>query len=102
MMLTTLGSIATHQAAPTENSMRKIHQFFDYAATHKDAIITLSGSDMVLVGHSDASYLSESKAHSWAGGHYFLSNNSTNPPNNGSVLTVTHMIKAVMSSSDKA
>ena len=57
---------------------------------------------MVLVGHIDASYLSESKARSRAGGHFFLSKNSEDPPNNGSVLTVTKIIKHVMSSAAEA
>ena len=101
-ILTALGSITTQQVAPTENTMRKIHQFLDYAATHPDAIIPFSASDMVLAGHSEASYLSETKARSRASSHFFLSNNSTDPPNNGSVLTVAQIIKAVMSSVAKA
>ena len=36
--------------------------FMDYAATHQDSIITYRASDMVLIVHSDASYLSEPKA----------------------------------------
>ncbi len=52
---------------------------------------------MVLAGHSNASYLSESKARSWTGGHFFMSNNTANPPNNGAILTIAQIIKAVMS-----
>ena len=61
----------------------------DYAATRLDAIITFSARNILLAGHSNASYLSESKACRRVGGHFFLSNNSTKPLNNGSVLTVT-------------
>ena len=57
---------------------------------------------MVLVGHSDASYLSETKARSRAGGHFFMSNDSADPPNNGAVLTVAQIIKNVMSSAAEA
>jgi hypothetical protein len=57
---------------------------------------------MVLAGHSDASYLSESKARSRAGGHFFLASNSPYPDNNGAVLTVAKIIKAVMSSAAEA
>jgi hypothetical protein len=42
---------------------------------------------MVLAGHSNALYLSESKACSHAGGHFFMSSNSAKPPNNGAILT---------------
>jgi len=82
--------------------MQKVKQFLDYAATHPDAIITYRASDMVLVGHSDASYLSETKARSRAGEHFFMSNDSTDPPNNGAVVTIAQIIKNVMSSPAEA
>jgi hypothetical protein len=75
-----------------------VHQFLDYAATHPDAIITYQTSNMVLAGHSNASYLSETNACSQAEGHLFMSNNNALPPNNGAVLTIAQIIKAVMSS----
>jgi hypothetical protein len=96
-MLAALGSIATQQANPTKNTMKKVRQFLDYASTHPDAIVTYHASDMVLAGHSDASYLFKSKAHSRAGGHFFMSNNTAKPPNNGAILTIPQIIKAVMS-----
>jgi hypothetical protein len=40
--------------------------------THPDAIIWHRASDMILNVHSDASYLSAPKAHSRAGGYFFL------------------------------
>ena len=76
--------------------------FMDYAATHQDAIITYRASDMVLVVHSDASYLSEPKARSRAGGHFFLSSDTKDSTNNGAVLNIAQLIKAVMSSAAEA
>jgi hypothetical protein len=64
--------IASKQAAPTENRMKHVNQFLDYMWTHPDAIIWYRASDMVLNVHSDASYLSAPKAHSRAGGYFFL------------------------------
>ena len=61
-MLPALGTLATQQASPTENTMIKIKQFLDYAATHPDAIVTYKASDMVLAGHSNVSYLLKSNA----------------------------------------
>jgi hypothetical protein len=101
-MLPALGSLATQQANPTQNTKKLTHQLLDYAATHPDAIITYRASDMVLAGHSDASYLSETKARSRAGGHFFMSNNDTIPSNNGAILTISQIIKAVMSSAAEA
>jgi hypothetical protein len=59
-------------------------------------------SNMVTAGHSNALYLSESNAHSRAGGHFFMSNNTAKPPNNGAILTIAQIIKAAMSSSVEA
>ena len=53
---------------------------------------------MKLAVHSNASYLSKPKARSRAGGHFFLSSDSTIPPNNGAILNVEHIIRHVMSS----
>ena len=52
--------------------------------------------------HSDASHLSETKARSRAGGHFFLSENEEYPANNGAVLTIAQIIKVVMSSAAEA
>ena len=101
-MLTALGTIATKQSTPTQNTMQNVHQLLDYAATHPDAIIAFHASDMVLTGQSDAYYLLESKACSRIGGHFPLSNTSSDLPNNGAVLTVDQIIKAVKSSAAEA
>ncbi len=57
---------------------------------------------MVLAGHSNASYLSETNARSRAGGHFFMSNNEAIPSNNGAILMILQIIKAVMSSAVEA
>ena len=74
----------------------------DYAASHPDAILTYRERDMVLAVHSDTSYLSEPKARSRAGGHFFLSDHSENPPNNGAVLNISQIIKNVLTSAADA
>ena len=57
---------------------------------------------MKLAAHSDASYLSEPKARSRAGGHLPPSSDSTIPQKNGSVFNIDHIIKHVMSSAIEA
>ena len=101
-MLPALSSISTQQANPTKHTMAKVNQFLDYSSTHPHATITYQSSDMVLVVHSDASYLSELKARSRAGGHFFMSSDTNNPPNNGAIMTIAQIIKAVMSSAEEA
>ena len=101
-MLVALSAIAAEQGAPTENTLQKVHQFLDYAATHPEAAVTYKASDMVLAIHSDALYLSEPKARSRAGGHFFMANDDEDPRNNGAVLNISKVIKAVMSSAAEA
>jgi hypothetical protein len=101
-MLTALSAIASAQAKPTEETMTHCKQFLDYAATHQDAILTYKSSNMVLVVHSDASYLNNPKAQSRAGGHFFLFLDTENPINNGAVLNIAQLIKAVTSSAAEA
>ena len=101
-MLVALSAIASEQAAPTEKTMKKTKQFLDYVASHPDAVLTFSASNMVINVHSDASYLTEIKAQSRAGGHFFLSDNSKDPTDNRAVLNVAQIIKNVMSSAEQA
>ena len=101
-MLVALSAITSEQARPTKTTMDKVNQFLDYAASQEIAVLTYEASDMVLAVHSDASYLSEPKARSRAGGHLFLSKDVEHPPNNGAVLNVAQIIKAVMTSAAEA
>ena len=50
-----LSSIASQQATPTADTLKKAKSLLDYAASHPDAIFTFKASDVILAGHSDAS-----------------------------------------------
>jgi hypothetical protein len=82
--------------------MEKCLQFLNYAATQDNAILTYKASDMILAIHSNASYLSEPKAQSQAGGHMFMAGDDEIPINNSAVLNILQMIKSVMSSAAEA
>jgi hypothetical protein len=101
-LLCPISAIASQSATPTKDTLARTKQLLDYLATQDEAIITYNASDMVLAVHSDASYLSEPKARSRAGGHFFLSNTAEIPPNNGAILNIAHVIKHVMSSATEA
>ena len=101
-MLTPLSALAAQQANPTTETMKRVKQFLDFAASQEPAVLTYRKSGMVLAVHSDAGYLNESKARSRAGGHHFLSENVENPPNNGAIHNLAEIIKAVMSSAAEA
>ena len=55
-----------------------------------------------VIVHADAVFLNESKAHSRAGAHIFLSENNPNPKLNDPVLTIAQIIKSVMASAAEA
>ena len=101
-LLCPISAIASQSSAPTEDTLEQTIQLLDYLATQEEAVLTFTAGDMVLAAHSDASYLSEPKARSRAGGHFFLSSNATIPQNNGAVLNIAHIIKHVMTSATEA
>jgi hypothetical protein len=101
-LLCPISAIASQSSKPTKDTMRLTLQLLNYLATQEDAVLSYHASNMVLAVHSNAIYLSEPKARSRAGGHFFLSSNTTVPPNNGSVLNIAHIIKNVMSLATKA
>ena len=74
----------------------------DYCATHPNAAVRFLASNMILALHSDASYLSEPDSKSRAAGHFFLSIKDNQDFKNGAVLTLSKIIKHVMSSVSEA
>jgi hypothetical protein len=71
-------------------------------ASQEEPILTYKALDMVLIVHSNASYLSKPKARSHVGGHMFMSTNTDIPNNNGAILNTSQIIRAVMSSTAEA
>ena len=101
-MLVALSALASEQASPTNNTMKKLFLFLDYAASKEETVVTYHASDMVLACYRDALYLSEPGARRRAGGNFFLSNDATMPANNGAVLNIVQTIKSVMTSAAEA
>ena len=58
-ILTALGSISAQQAKGTEKTYADTLWLLNYAATHPNATIKYTASDMILHIHSDASCLSK-------------------------------------------
>jgi hypothetical protein len=101
-LLPALSSLASQQANPTERTMELCQQFLDFMSCQEKAVLTYRASDMVLTIHSDASYLSEPKFCSRAGGHMFMAGHDKIPINNGAVLNISKIIWAVMPSAAEA
>jgi hypothetical protein len=101
-LLPALSSLASQQANPTQRTMALCKGFLDFMASQEEAVLTYRASDMILAIHSDASYLSEPKSRSRAGGHMFMAGREEIPSNNGAVLNISQIIRAVMSSAAEA
>jgi hypothetical protein len=104
-VLMALNSIAVEQTTATEKTMKKCHQLLDYLATNSEAKVRFYASAMVLNIHSDASYLSESKARSRTCGHYFMGWNPKNDEPiriNGAFFVNTTILRFVVASAAEA
>jgi hypothetical protein len=104
-MLVALSDLSSSQAKGREATNSAATQLLDYCATHSEASIRYCASKMALQIHSDASYLSLAKGCSSAGGQIYLVTtvNLTKPIlNNGPILTISVILKHVMSSAAKA
>ena len=101
-MAAALSTIASQQENGTEATLAACNQLLDYVGTHPDAVLKYMASDMIMAVHSDASYLSESKARSRSGGHFYLTNVDDEEFQNGAVLTLSSIIKHIMASASEA
>ena len=101
-MAATMSSIASRQSKGTEKLEEEVRQFLDYCATHPHAGVRFVTSDMLLAMHSDASYLSEPESKSRAAGHFYLGKLNDEDFDNGAILTLSKIIKHVMTSASEA
>jgi hypothetical protein len=101
-ILVGLSSLAAAQSKPTAHRLSLVKWLLDYAVTNPGTILTYKKSNMVLAVHSYASYLSKPSAQSRVGGHFFCSSNVQDPLDNGAILNISKILKAVMSSAAKA
>jgi hypothetical protein len=79
-----------------------MNQLLDYLATYPDDGTTYRASDMILCAHANAGFHNDSKGRSHASAHIFVSENNPFPKHNGPVLSISQIMKFVMSSAAKA
>ena len=103
-MLAPLNKLASRQARPTEQLLREVHHFLQYAATWPSAELVFVPSDMRLAIWSDASYLSESDSRSRAGGHHSLTTagDFTKAPLNGAIEVISTILPMVVAAASEA
>jgi hypothetical protein len=61
-LLCPISAIALQSSKPTEDTMQQTLQLLNYLAMQEDTVLSYHASNMVLVVHSNASYLSKPKA----------------------------------------
>ena len=102
-MLVALSAITADQSVPTKMTYEKTLFFLDYVVSHPDAILTFERSNMILAVHSDASYLTEPKSRSRAGGRFYMADGAEeDDPANGIVHNIAQVIRNVMTSAADA
>jgi hypothetical protein len=104
-MLVALGTLAAAQADGTTATMVALTHLLNYAATHPTITLRYHASDMILRVHSDASYLSETKARSRAGGFFYLGSHDDPDPilkPNGAIHVLSSIMRQILSSATEA
>jgi hypothetical protein len=101
-LLAALSTIATRQAKGTRAIANACHWLLNYVTMHPNAGLRYHACNMILAVHMDASYLSETGGRSRATGHFYLTNQNDKDFNNRAVLTLSSIIKHVMSSTSEA
>jgi hypothetical protein len=100
-----LSSIAVEQTKATEKTLGRCLQLLDYLASNSEAKVRYHASDMIMNIHSDASYLSETKARSRACGHFFMGwmpKNGEPIKLNGAFYVNTTILRFVVASAAEA
>ena len=104
-ILPALSSIASEQTCATEKTERKVLKLLNYLATHPTVKVRFHASDMILNIHSDASYLSETRARSRLSGYFFLGSKIAKGEKikmNGNIFVSCGILKIVVCSAAEA
>jgi hypothetical protein len=105
-MLTAISALASQQstATATDDTNLKLLQLLKYAASHPDALIRYSASEMILNIHSGVGCLNETEARSRAGGHLFMSSKPKcgHQQHNGALRTLSTILRMVVASAAEA
>ena len=103
-LLVALGNIAEEQTKEKMFTLQAFKKLLDYCATHTNAKLRYRASNMVLRIYSNVTYLSETTGISRAGGFFLLVLNKYNDTAkiNGSILTMSVILKNAMALSEEA
>jgi hypothetical protein len=79
-----------------------MNQLLDYLTTYPDNSTTYHASNMILCAHANTGFNNKSNGRSQAGAHIFVSKNNPFSKHNGPILSISQIMKFVMSSVAKA
>jgi hypothetical protein len=100
-LLATRSTLSSQQATATEVTDVAMNQLLDYLTTYPDDGTTYRTSNMIHCAHANNGFNNKSKGHSQAGAHIFISKNNPFPKHNGPILSISQIMKFVMSSAAK-
>ena len=96
-LLVALSKPEQQQGSATQATNDNILELLDYVATYPSDSIIFWARKMILSTHSYAWYLNVTKARSRAGAHIMVSENVPVPSYNIPILTISQIIRNVMS-----
>jgi hypothetical protein len=99
-LLATLSTLSSQQATAIEATNASMNQLLDYLTPYPDNGTTYRASDMILYAHTNASFNNKSKGRSQARAHIFVSKNNPFPKHNGPILSISQIMKFVMSAAE--
>jgi hypothetical protein len=104
-VLMALSAIAVEQTKVMAKTMGRCIQLLDFLVSNLEVKVRYYASDMIMNIHSDASYLSETKVHSRACGHFFIEwmpKNGEPVKMNGAFYVNATILKFVVASAAEA
>jgi len=102
MMLPAVNKLGSRQSTADSSIFKDTDRLFQYASKWRKATMRIRSSDMQLQVHSDASYLSESKSRSRAGGFMYLGKCAAGEVPNAPVAYLSVIIATVVDSAAAA
>ncbi len=102
LMITAINKIRSRQARADVSILPDIERFFQYASRWHSNVMRIHASNMILNVHSDASYLSKTKARSRAGAFMCIETELHGARPNAPVLYLSVIISTIVDSATAA
>jgi hypothetical protein len=101
-LLATLSTLSSQQATAAEATDAAMNQILEYLTLYPDDDTTYCSRNMILCAHTNTSFNNKSKGRSQAGAHICVSKNNPFAKHNRPIISISQIMKFVMSSAAKA